>query len=60
MSEQTSSKAKRLASVLSRYAESPDSVQALAKALNYIPSELEKDMKAIDDYINELENKVSE
>lgn len=56
--EPNSSRAKRLGYVLNRYAEDQYSVERIAKALNYVPEDLAKDMKAVIDYINELEEKI--
>ena len=53
--ESNASKARRLANVLKRYSEDKAVVEKIARELNYIPSELEKDMKAIEQYIDELE-----
>lgn len=56
--EKLSSKALRLAGVLSRHADDNECVQKMAKALNYVPSVLAQDMNAILAYIYELEDKI--
>ena len=58
--EAISSKAKRLGYVLERYSEDEYSVRKLAHVLNYFPSDLEKDMKAVISYILELETSAKE
>lgn len=53
--EKISSRAKRLANVLYQYADDSSVVNRLAKALNYVPGVLPQDMKAVKEYIEELD-----
>ncbi len=58
--EPISSRARRLGYVLKQYSDDPYTVERVAKALNYVPGELVKDMVAVIDYINELEARVQD
>lgn len=53
--EKRRSDAHRLAGVLEQYAADPRTVQQLARALNYHPEQLQRDMAGLLDYILELE-----
>ncbi len=47
--------AHRLAGVLEQYAADPRTVEQMARLLNYLPEQLQKDMACLLDYIRELE-----
>ena len=47
--------AHRLAGVLERYAADPRTVEQLARLLDYLPEQLQRDMACLLDYIRELE-----
>lgn len=59
MSEKKASRAKRIAGVLSRYADDTEKVQVLSRLLNYNPKVLPEDMKAVLEYIDQLEEQIN-
>lgn len=47
--------AHRLACTLKQFSEDKRAVQVLANILHYIPEQLQEDMEAVEQYINQLE-----
>lgn len=58
--ETNRSRASRLANVLKMYSDDEVTVRKIASALNYVPDTLAKDMQAINEYINTLEEQQEE
>lgn len=48
--------AHRLAGVLERYADDRPTVEQIAQLLNYVPNELQRDMRALLEWITMLES----